>query len=334
MRRSILLSGTAIALAAAAYGAYWFTTAERLRSGIERWAAARQAEGRDLHWTSVTSEGFPFAFRLRITGALLDGARPLPFSAATPILLGEAQPWNLRRWTLSAPSGAQLAMPIEGTTLVAAALDGTLSLPASGGMAVTLRAQDVAASGNDQLRIGEAELQLALPDHAPASHHDTSLDAALRLARLTLPHPLPPLGDTVDSLSVAGTLKGTLPQGPVRQSLALWREDGGTIELEDGSIQWGALALSATGTLSLDEGLQPIGALTATVVDQNAVIDAAVAQGSMRAGDANLAKVVLGMMAKPGADGKSRLTVPLSIQNHHLFLGPAQIATLPRFSWE
>jgi hypothetical protein len=337
MRRTIALAGAAIALAAAAaaYSGYWFITAERLRSGVERWGAARQAEGRDLHWTAVTSEGFPFCFRLRITGAVLDGARPLPFTAATPVLVGEAQPWNLRRWELRAPDGAQVTMPVEGTTLAAAVVDGTLVPPMpGGGMAVTIRAHDVVASGNAALRIGEAELQLGLPEHAPADHRDAALDAALHLANVTLTHPLPPLGNTVDSLSVAGTLKGTLPQGPLREALAAWRQDGGTVELEDGSIQWGALALSATGTLALDETLQPIGALTATVVDQNAVIDAAVAQGNMRAGDGDLAKIVLGLMAKPGADGKPRLTVPLRVQNRRLYLGPAQLATLPRFTWE
>ena len=334
MRRGLVLSGTAIALAAAAYSGYWFTTADRLRAGVERWAAARQAEGRDLNWTAVASEGFPFCFRLRVTGAALDGVKPLPFAAATPVLLAEAQPWDLRHWALNAPAGAQLSMPVEEATLAAATLDGTVVLPATGGMAVTLRARQVATSGNARLRIGDAELQLTLPDRAPADHHDTALDGTLHLANVTLPRSVPPLGDTIDGLSVAGTLKGALPQGPLRQSLATWREGGGTVELEDGSIHWGALALSASGTLTLDEALQPIGALTATVVDQNAVIDAAVAQGSMRPGDASLAKVVLGLMAKPGPDGKPRLTVPLSVQNHRLYLGPAQIAILPRFNWE
>ena len=40
------------------------------------------------------------------------------------------------------------------------------------------------------------------------------------------------------------------------------------------------------------------------------------------------------MMAKPGADGKKRLTLPVSLQNDRIYLGPAQIARLPRFTWE
>jgi hypothetical protein len=334
MRRTLIASCAALVLGVAGYSIYWLVTAERLRSGVERWAASRQAEGRDLRWTAVASEGFPFSFRLRVTGVLLDGTRPLPFAAATPVLLGEARPWNLQQWQVSAPEGAQLGMPVEGTTLAAATLDGTLDLGMPEGTSVTLTAHDVAASGSAPLRIAEAVLHLTLPPRPPAGHRDADFEAALHLEKMTLPRSLPPLGDTVDALSLAGTVKGVLPQGPLRQSLASWREDGGTLELQDGSLHWGALALAATGTLALDDALQPIGALTATVVDQDAVLDAAAAQGTLRASDANLAKIVLGLMAKPGADGKQRLTVPLSLQNRRLYLGPAQIATLPRFTWE
>jgi hypothetical protein len=323
-----------LALAAAAYSGYWFTTAARLRAGVERWAAARQAEGRDLRWTSVAVEGFPLSFRLRVTAAALRGERPVPFEASSPILTGEAWPWNLRHWRVSASAGAQLRTPIQDTALAAAALDGEIAFAASGGMAVTLRAHQIAATGGAALRVAEAELQFTLPDRAPASHRDMAVAAALRLSGLTLPRPVPPLGDTVDLLTLAGTVNGALPLGPLRQALAAWRDDGGTVELQDGAIRWGTLSLAARGTLALDDALQPMGALTATVEDQNAVIDAAVAQGSLRVGDADLAKIFLGLMAQSGPDGKRRLTVPLSLQKGRAYLGPAQIATLPRFTWE
>src|SRR5260221_522214 len=135
-------------------------------------------------------------------------------------------------------------------------------------------------------------------------------------------------------VTLAGAVKGAVPPGQLRQALATWRDDGGTIELEEGALRWGSLAASANGTLALDAALQPIGALTATIENHNAVIDAAVAGGTLRADDANLAKVLLGLMAKPGADGKKRLTLPVTLQNRRLYLGPAQIAVLPAITWE
>ena len=156
----------------------------------------------------------------------------------------------------------------------------------------------------------------------------------LRVTSISLPRAVPSLGATIDSVTLSGALKGALPAGKLRDALAAWRDDGGTVELEQGTLRWNSLAASANGTLALDQTLQPMGALTATIENQNAVIDAAVAGGTMRAQDANLAKVLLGLMAKPGADGKQQLTLPVTLQNRRLYLGPAQIAVLPVVTWE
>jgi hypothetical protein len=156
---------------------------------------------------------------------------------------------------------------------------------------------------------------------------------ALRVAQLTLPRAVPPFGGTVEAFSLAATLKGPMPQGPLYQSLAAWRDDGGTVEVEDGRIRWGALVMDAGGTLKLDRQLQPTGALTAHFKNQNAVVDAAVAAGGLHPDDAGLAKAFLGLMAKPGPDGEKQITVPVHVQNERIFLGPAQVAQFPKIAW-
>ena len=334
MRRIVIASCVVLAGAAAVYGAYWLATAEKLRSGIERWAAQRQDEGQNLRWTTLAIGGFPLSFRVEVAGIGLDGTRPLPFIAESPVLIGEARPWNLRFWWLSAPAGAQLAIPVEGATIKTAVLDGTLALGAAEGTAVTLNARDVALAGSSSVHLAQGELALTLPERAAEDHRDTAFTATVRLDDLTLPYALAPLGAKVDALTFSGSVKGAWPPGKLRDALALWREDGGTIELQDGSIRWGAFAVSANGTLALDEALQPIGALTATIEDHDAVIDTAVAQGSLRSSDASLAKAVLDMLAKPGPDGKPQIKVPLRLQDRRVYLGPARIATLPPVSWE
>jgi hypothetical protein len=333
MRRIVVATG-AILAAAAAYGGYWLATARTLRSGVERWAAARQAEGRDLHWATIAVDGFPASFRVHVAGIALSGQKPLPFAAENAVLVGEARPWDLRFWRLSAPEGVRLALPTAGETVLAPALDGTLALGRSGGAAMTLSAHDITATGIAAIGLAAGELDLTLPDQPPASHRDTAFAATLRLSGLTLPRAVPALGDRVEALTVSGTVKGAVPRGKLGAALAAWRDDGGTIELDNGSIRWGGLTADASGALALDGALQPIGALTATIEDQDAVIDAAVAQGSLRAGDGNLAKIALGLLARPGPDGKPRLKVPLRLQDDRLYLGPARIATLPPIHWE
>lgn len=335
--RRIIVAAVALPLAAATagYTGYWFYIAGRLPDAIAGWAEARRAEGYNLRWDGLAVGGFPASFRVTITGARLAGTRPLPFQARTAILTGEARPWNLRRWHVAAPEGSRIEGPNEGDAITAATIDTTVAIGTNNDAAVAVTAHEIAGrDAGGALRIADAEAQLALPGRPPADHRQEGARVTLQFFGIALPRAVPSLGATVDSVTLSGALKGAVPAGKLRDALSAWRDDGGTIELEQGTLRWSSLAASANGTLALDAGLQPIGALTATIENQNAVIDAAVAGGTMRAQDANLAKILLGLMAKPGADGKKQLTLPVTLQNRRLYLGPAQIAVLPAVTWE
>jgi len=336
MRRIIVAAVALLVVAAAAsYTGYWFHLAGRLPEAIAAWADARRAEGSNVRWDSLAIGGFPASLRVTLTGVAIAGARPLPFQAAAAIVIGEARPWNLRRWCVNAPQGARVEAPSEGDTVAAAALDATMVIGTDNGATVALTAHQIAGSGAAAaLRIADADARLALPGRPPADHRQDGPRVTLRLSGIVLPRAVPSLGATIDALTLSGAVKGAVPPGRLRQALAAWRDDGGTIEFEEGALRWGSLAASANGTLALDAALQPIGALTATIDNHNAVIDAAVAGGTLRADDANLAKLLLGLMAKPGADGKKQLTLPVTLQDRRLFLGPVQIAVLPLFTWE
>ena len=335
MRRIIAATVVLLLAAAASYIGYWLSIAHRLPDTIAAWAAARGAEGYEVRWDSLTVGGFPASFTVNLTGASLAGARPLSFKAGAAAITGEARPWNLRRWHVTAPDGARGEGPHQGDAITAAMLDATVAVSADKDTSVKVAAHQIAGSGGwALLRIADAEAQLSLPARPPTDHRQESAQATLRLMGIALPRAVPSLGATIDSVTLSGALKGAIPAGRLRDALSAWRNDGGTVELEQGTLHWSSLAASANGTLALDETLQPMGALTATIENQNAVIDAAVAGGSMRAQDANLAKILLGLMAKPGADGKKQLTLPVTLQNRRLYLGPAQIAVLPVVTWE
>jgi hypothetical protein len=336
MRRIIVAVVVLLLIAAAAsYTGYWFYIAGQLPGAIAGWAEARRAEGYGVRWDSLAVGGFPASFRVTLAGVTLAGARPVPFQTAAAAAIGEARPWNLRRWRVSAPRGARVEAASEGDTIAAATLDATVTIGADNNATVALAAHQIASSGaGAALRIADADAWLAFPGRPPADHRQDGARATLRLRGIVLPRAVPSLGATVDAVTLSGAVKGAVPPGQLSQSLAAWRDDGGTVELEEGTLRWGSLAASANGTLALDAALQPIAALTATIENHNAIIDAAVAGGTLRADDANLAKIVLGLMAKPGADGKKLLTLPVTLQNRRLYLGPAQIAVLSAISWE
>jgi hypothetical protein len=344
MRRKILLLA-ALLIVAASYAFYWYSVAELVRRGILDWSTARRAEGFTVGWDRYDVSGFPFALRVTIDQPVFGQSAIEPgYTAQAPLLVGEARPWALNQWHVIAARGARLAIqpgPARpAITATAGALAGTIQpgrvgdAASNSGTAVTLSADNIAIAGEAQLAIIHAEMQTVIPAHAVASHLDTWFSANLGLSGVTLPQAVPPLGDTIDHLAAAIAVKGTIPGGPHRQALAAWRDDGGTLEIGSFDLGWGNLRLGAKGTLALDGGLQPIGALTALIRGYNQIIDALVTAGSLRSGDAALAKIALGLLAKEGPDGSYEISAPLTLQNGQAFLGPARLARLPNFTWE
>jgi len=344
MRYKVLVV-VALAIAAALYAGYWYSAAELVRRGLLDWSAARRSEGYTIGWDRTEVGGFPFALRVTIEKPIFGQSRIEPgYEARGELLVGEARPWALGQWHISAAQGGTLAIQPgperPAIDVVAAALDGTV-MPGQDGDAamnagadVTLAADRLTVSGQTSLAIAHAIARARIPAGAAASHLQTWLSASLTIDGIALPVTVPPLGDTVERLATTLAIKGTIPGGPRRQALAAWRDDGGTLELQSFALVWGKLALDAKGTVALDAALQPLGALTATIRGYGEIIDALVATGDLKAGDAALVNVGLGLLAKPAPDGQYQLDAPLTLQNGQAYLGPVPLARMPSFVWE
>jgi len=329
MMKSPLFRGVAaivvlLVVAVVAYAAYWLLTAGRLQAGLEKWAAARRAQGYELAWQREAVEGFPLAFRVVLADASI--ARGNSYRIAVPEIYGVASPWDLSRWRIAAPGGGSGTVQGVDATITAQSLTGAVVLGADASdLAVSiLRLAGAGATA------GELTARVTLPRIAPRGHRDLGLAVSAQLFHLTLPRPVTALGDTIENFAVDFRVMGGLPPGDWRQALAAWRDDGGTVELTQSDLQWGALRLEANGTLALDGDMQPIAALRASIVDHAALLDAAVAAGMLPARNAVLVKLVLDLIASRGADGETRLTAPLTVQDGKLAIGRAEIGRVPR----
>ena len=116
--------------------------------------------------------------------------------------------------------------------------------------------------------------------------------------------------------------------------VAAWRDAGGTIELDNLRLKWGALGATATGTMALDPELQLIGAFSGAIQGYDTILTALVESGRMRATDAGLARIALSLLARPGPDGKPEIKTAFTIQNGQMFLGPAKLGKAPHLTWE
>jgi hypothetical protein len=332
MRRVWLVVVGLVAAGCAVYAGLWFHARGIVRDGLPGWAEAWRSQGYAVAWTSAAVEGFPFAFRLRLTGATIETARTLPASAALPELVLDATPWNLRDWRFHAPQGATFTTLLGAVGVNAATLDGTV-VQSSGGTAVTLAAHTLAGTGLAQGAAADAlDAQVTLPPQPPTGDRDPLFALSVKLADADLPQAPPPLSRRLDELSLAATMRGPLPQGPLDQALALWRNGGGTLDIDSARVAWGGMVVTLTGTLALDGAMQPEGALTATIEGGDRMIDQLVASGALKERFAGFARSVMRAIATPGEDG-SKLSLPVTVQDQHVYVGPATVAALPHLTW-
>jgi hypothetical protein len=260
-----------------------------------------------------------------------------------PLLSGSARPWNLFVWRLAAPDGlSATAGPADRPVarLGARAAGGSVAVSGDGGATLWLGLSEPSADMQVHLAAREAGLWLIVPSYQPQTHTERGIAVALDIRGLILPVVPAPLRNPVDEIALGATVMGAIPAGPPRQTVtirsaaAAWRDDGGTLELDHFALRWGTLAVSGSGTLALDPDLQPIGAISGAIEGYEELMTALVASGQLRAGDARLARLALGMLARRGPDGRPAIATSFTIQNGEMYLGPAKLGKAPRIAWE
>jgi hypothetical protein len=341
MRRPTRLGLTIAALVIAilgAYSAFWFVVAGRIQDGVVQWAGSLRAQNVDLSWRTIGFGGFPLAFRVELNEARLHGRSA---AAATelqmPQLSGSAWPWSLRLWRVSAPDGLSATANLASgpvATLTAQKASGSVVVSDDGGGTAWLGLSEVAVDAGAHVAARDADLWLTLPPHIPQTHTEPAIGIALDVRALTLPAVPVPFGNPVDEIAFGVTMMGRIPTAPPRQAAAAWRDSGGTLELDHLALRWGGLSVTGSGTVALDPDLQPIGSFSGTIAGYDELMKALVAAGRLRPGDARLAGLALGMLAKPGPDGRPEIATSFAIQNGEMYLGPAKIGKAPRIDWE
>ena len=348
-RRIAAFVGVSLIALAALHAGAWFVIAGRFGQGIDRWAAERRTDGWTVAYSSREVEGFPFAWRARVVAPHLERQDREPaFLWAGPHLDLDWRPWQPDTIGFLSAGEHRLgygpATVAQPARLRVAAASGRLDFAAGGELRrLALQIEDAVLTpqAGEALRLSRL---FATLDAAPAvtgkagdsGHMQPSLQVEGELFGLTLPEePRPALGRTVGHIALRGAVMGRLPAANPRRALDRWRRDGGTVEIERLELGWSALTVQAEGTLALDAGLRPIGALTARVTGFSETADALMASGVIEPGQAMVAKLALGALARvPAGGGKPEIDVPLAAQEGWLFVGPVKLAPLPPIRWE
>ena len=175
----------------------------------------------------------------------------------------------------------------------------------------------------------QGETRVARLDARARRNSEAAIELDIEFENVVLPPRVrAPLGRTIARLAVDGTVIGNFPAGPPADALAAWSAAGGRIDPSHIAARWGALSVDAEGTLTLDDELRPLAAMTAKIEGYAEVLKALAKTGAMKARDASFATTALGLLAKPGPNGRLVLTVPVTAQNGTLYVGPLALFKL------
>jgi hypothetical protein len=334
-----LAAFAALVVLVGGYCAYWVVLARWIENDITAWARSARERQVDASWQALAVAGFPARFRVELKDAALRDRSVDPAPELRVLALsGSAAPWNLDDWRLAAPAGLSAVLAGAGgrlpVRLLAHSADGVLHLGAAGGGVLWLRLPDANVESSARVRVGAADLWITVPSRPPRVHTDPSFGVAGDLRAVELPVAARALGESIEELAFGITVKGALPSGNLVRSVAAWRDAGGTVELDNLDLRWGGLGATATGTIALDQELQPIGGFSGAVEGYDRILRALVQAGRLAAGDAGLAQLALTMLAKAGPDGRPQIATSFTIQNGQMFLGPARLGPVPRLAWQ
>ena len=330
-----------LVLLVGAYTAWWYVLASRVESGFDDWAAARQAEGWTVEVGSRHLGGWPLAARLDLSEVRLRGGAPslpvaftwdaaglgvqvAPFAPATLVILARGE----QRIALQ---GGQ-ALALNGGTLRALV---PLDRPGPPWI-VDVDAEGVHAGppGGAPASIGRMTAHATLAPRASAAA--TALSVILSAGRIELPPGQPwPLGERIESIDADIGLTGPIPPAGAPAARAeTWRAAGGQAMLRSGTLRWGPLDATATGTGGLDTRLQPLAEGTARVTGWARTLDVLAAHHVISDHAALTAKAVVSLLAEtPSGGGPSVLTVPFAVRDGVESVRGIPLLRLPALAW-
>lgn len=336
-RRIFVVPVALVALLAAGYCILWVVVAQWIEDGFHNWARVQTARGNTVEYGALAVSGFPGPIRLGIPSPRVTSAKGGWMWSADRALL-ETRPWDWRRFRLEVVGEQAVAAPFAGTLHryraqpAAALLIGEVDDMGQFSQG-ELRARDVTIreqTGETVLSVRRVRGHLNLRALGASAENRTALDLTLQGEDVLLgPMFETPLGKEIQGIGIVASIKGTMPQTFLRDSVDAWRASGGTVDLNHFQMNWGKLILRANGTVALDDMLRPLGAVSADIKGYAETLKALERARVLRRRDVDGARLALDLISKrDGTDNRRMVSIPISAQGGMLYLGPLRLLKL------
>lgn len=334
IRSLVVASLTWLIFAAAAAGAYWYWWAGQLESGIADWTAAQALRGYRISYVGPEIGGFPLAHEARFEAPSIEAPDGSRWEGSA--LSGRSALWDPQTVAVSFAGRQQLEGlkfgRLTDATLDSRQADGVVQLRTDGRIEsaeAELQGLDLTAAPLGHFLAEWLRVSLA-PGYDPETGAVAGNAFTAEIRDLELPPELSgPLDPQAEELQVEGVVEGVIPNTDPRLALTLWREAGGTLDLERVAIEWAPLGLTASGELTLDPQLRPEGLLKARIAGLGELIGRMGEQGRLSKDQVAITQAAIAAFSSQrDARGRAAVDLPISLREGYLFVGPLRLARI------
>ena len=333
-----------IAIIIGGYTAYWFIASSTIEKRIIKWTATQKKTGLLFDVNVSEVRGYPLKFEVLFQQPEIQNVTD-KWSWNADMLAASFRPWQFNKFKL-VNSGHNTLRYFDGKIWQEYQGDignGTASLNIDQQQIeqflINLNNITISKLSDNTTYLIES-VQTQVEKFQNINSDEDIISKTFATAKMDIIGlQLPPnfgeeMGNTIEHLSFNVSIFGHIPTGDSDTPVQIWRDDGGTMEINSFHCRWGPLEIDTSGTVALDSEMSPIGSLTADIKGYGDVIDAMIMSNIIPLGDAFLAKVAFNMMAEKPEDGGPRVlrSIPIIAQDGNLFVGPVSVGELPVLS--
>lgn len=352
-QRKYLIFLSVLLLLALAWLGGWFWMADRLRADIGAFVETQKSNGMTITWENLEISGFPIRFDTEFLApaARLDSVdRTVIWAGADTTIRPFIEGPGAVSFRAPGQHRVELREPALDLFIQSQSdeLTGRLGFDSNGqihalrGLAVPF---DLQINGQERVGIARAAFDFERQPEtgaADAIHPDPVADSLavvldqIDLSDLAIDNDIAKtLGTEITQFAGKLSLRGLLDTGAISpDTLARWRDAGGTLEIESLALIWGPLRLAGDGTLALDNDLQPVGAFSARISGLDTLIDLLEERGQMRKQQAAMARIAIAVLTRtPANGGPPEARVPVTIQDRVISIGPVPLLQLDPIVW-
>lgn len=337
--RSIILAAVAGVLIL--WSGFWIIRAAHFHVLIDGGIDSARARGHEITYEARSMGGFPFAVHYHFSN--LSWHDKAGDSAQAADITLTAYPWQWNAFNLAFRQSAEATVTLpplkDILTVQSVAGKGQIELKDDGWSLARLRLKEARGRRPDHelFTADEMDLTAQRPGHKPKDHTEVGLSfsgAAREVAlKMKTEKPLP-FGTAIDAFHLDLRVMGSPPDPSKRESVDAWNTESGVVECDAFGLTWGPLTLALTGTLGLDNDLQPEAAFSGPLSNPAAVIKALLDTGWIRGNSATILTAAFGQFPSPlKLTGVSGVLVPINVQSGGIYLGPVLIFSFPPLDW-